>query len=79
MFKNKWAAILNQCSRDLMILIIERYKEEVTLLREEVDKMQESFKTQCSTEQFDMKIQELETNLKDFEARTKEIKIKKFQ
>lgn len=60
-----------------MLLIIEKSKEEVILLREEIDKMEESSKTQCSTEQFDKKVQELETNLTEFEMKTKEIKIKK--
>lgn len=54
-FKNKWAAILNQCSRDLMLLIIEKSKEQTATLKEEIDKLQEKFKTQCSSEQYEKK------------------------
>lgn len=78
-FKNRWAAILNQCSRDLMILIIEKSKEETANLKEEITKMQEEFKTTCTTEVYDKKIQELESSLREFTAKTKEIKLKKFQ
>lgn len=37
-YKCKWAAILNQCSCDLMLLIIQRSKEEVAHLKDEIEK-----------------------------------------
>lgn len=77
-FKIKWASILNQCSRDLMLLIIDRSKEEVAKIKEETSKLQVAFQSQCTSEIFDKKIQEMENSLKDFERKTKEIKIKKY-
>lgn len=78
-FKSRWAAILNQCSRDLMLLIIERTKEEVEKIKEEVTSIQEGFKAQLPESNYDKKLADLESIVKDFETQTKQIKIKKFR
>lgn len=54
-FKVKWALILNQCSRDLTLLIIDQCKQEVTKLKEDILKIQSAFQTQCSQEIYDKK------------------------
>lgn len=77
-FKIKWASILNQCSRDLMLLIIDRSKQEVTKIKEEISKVQSVFQSQYDQEGFDKKIQEIEASLKEFERKTKDIKVKKY-
>lgn len=78
-FKSRWVAILNQCSRDLMLLIIEKKKEEVNIIKQEVSNLQEGFKAQLTEPIYDKKIMELEKLVKDFELKTKEIKIKKLK
>lgn len=64
-----------------MLLLIERLREEVVHLKEEIEKLQNAFRPQCSTEIFDKKIQEMEQGLKEFEGKKKiqEIKVQKFQ
>lgn len=77
-FKIKWASILNQCSRDLMLLIIDKSKQEVAKIKEETLKMQTVFQSQYDQEGFDKKMQEMEISLKEFQHKTKDIKIRKY-
>lgn len=79
LFKSRWAAVLNQCSRDLMLLIIDRTKEEVEKIKKETTTLQENFKTQVTDNIFNKKLEELEKSVKEFELKTKEIKVKKFR
>lgn len=58
LFKRRWAVILNQCSWDLMLLIIEKSK--VEKIKCEVITIQESFKTQMSEPNWDRKLADLE-------------------
>lgn len=52
-FKSRWVATLNQCSRDLMLLIIERSREKVTKIKEEIKTIQEGYKSLCHEDQFE--------------------------
>lgn len=62
-----------------MLLIIDKTKEEVEKIKLEVTNIQESLKPQMTETILDQKMTELEKIVKDFESKTKEIKIKKFR
>ncbi|XP_054850045.1 vomeronasal type-2 receptor 26-like [Eublepharis macularius] len=76
-FKKRWASILNKCSFDLMLLLIERIAQE----KEEVDKGIEDLKTQLksdySEEDFKKKLEETNRLIRDCEIRLKDLKMRK--
>lgn len=39
-FKNKWEAILNKCSYDLMLLLIEEANKDTEILKIEIEQLQ---------------------------------------
>lgn len=61
---------------DLMLLLISKSKQEVTKIIAETSKVEEELKSTCASVVFDSRLQELEKCVRDFEAQTREIKIK---
>lgn len=78
-FRQKWEAILNKCSSDLMLLIIEEAKKQKELLQADIAEI----KSKIAASQEDHMKTSLEEKLsKDMEALTKklkELKLKKYK
>lgn len=49
-FKNKWEAILNKCSKDLMLLLIEEAKKERTELCNRIEEVKQTLMSRDSSE-----------------------------
>lgn len=61
-----------------MLLVIEQTKVETDTIQKEIDELQESLKSSASTDVFEPKLNEVQTEIKSFESKIKELKIKKF-
>lgn len=50
-FKTKWEAILNKCSQDLMLLLIEESITTSTMLEADIIELEDKIKQNCNNEQ----------------------------
>lgn len=80
-FKQKWMAILNKCSLDLMLLVTDESMSENTRISNEIAEVKNKLKqASTSIEVFSKKkMEELQEGLLVFEQKTKDVKIKKLE
>lgn len=79
-FRNKWIAILNKCSFDLILLIIEESLKDTEKLTQDIELLEDKLKKSSrEMESFNKKMEELRNKISSFESKTKETKIKKLQ
>lgn len=79
-FKEKWIAILNKCSYDLMLLLIEESLTETNKLTQEIVTLEENLKKSSNEiETFDKNLKDLKNKISGFENKIRETKIKKLQ
>lgn len=78
-FRRKWVGILNKCSSDLMLLIIQTSKQECEKIQTEVDAFEQTLKNSCPPAAFDNQMEKLESSVRTSENKLKELKIKKFK
>lgn len=78
-FREQWEGILNKCSLDLILLIIEQTKKEKEKLQAKMDELKRQL-TQASNESQQSSFEnELKTNLDKFAMELKEYKLSKFR
>ena len=78
-FRNKWASILNKCSFDLMLLIIEQSNTEIKKINEKLEALQPSLTQPTMTQQFSKRMETLDHDLTMYHDNLKALKIKKFK
>lgn len=79
-FRMKWMAILNKCSYDLMLLVIEESSKEISEIGKEIENMETKIKSvNIEAAALNKKLEEIDNKVKNFEKQLKEIKIKKIQ
>ena len=74
-FKDRWFAILNKCSMDLMILLIETSKSETAQLDKEIKELEDKMRPSFNTSEFSTKKENLD---KDIAQQLNELKLTKF-
>lgn len=65
-FKNKWEAILNKCSFDLMLLLIEEANKDKEILKSEIDQLQRNIALSEDRENITKLELKLKEDLKQF-------------
>lgn len=78
-FCTKWIAILNKCAYDLMLLIIEHSKSTVITTNNEIDTLLNNLQEQTAPDLFEEKLNQIKSDLKNFEKKMKENKLRKFE
>lgn len=77
-FLRKWSEILNKCSLDLMLLIIEQVTADVKETHENIVSLEEQIKTTPHVD-FDSLRVSIETSMKKYSDNLKEIKLRKYK
>lgn len=77
-FCEKWVAILNKCSADLMLLLIEKSSETIENLKTDLENSLTTLQAKYTKEEFDSKLKETEDAINAFMAKTKDLKMRKF-
>lgn len=78
-FKSKWEKILNKCSMDLTLLIIEQTKKEAEKVKTELQEIKTTLKTKMNKPDFTTMESAFKEELMKFEEELKAYKIKKYQ
>lgn len=78
-FCKKWCEVLNKCSLDLMLLIIEHVNGELTTTREEVSQLEKDFKTKFGAQQFKDMDKQCDAILKSYQTELQEMKLHKYR
>lgn len=78
-FISRWCAILNKCSLDLMILIVETSNQEIGHIRTELDSSLTTVKGKVTDEDFQNKSSSLQDSINKLKEEVKVYKFKKFQ
>lgn len=77
-FLQKWKAILNQCSTDLMLLIMEYSMETVSETEKEISTLESKLQSETDTATFDNKSKKIK-EVTALERHLKEFKIRKYK
>lgn len=77
-FCEKWISIINKCSTNLMLLLIDRSTEIIEQLKTDVDKTETNVKEKYTEDEFKTKIKEAEDAIATFSGKICEFKIRKF-
>lgn len=78
-FCKKWCAILNKCSLDLMLLVIQYAKDEQNKTKTELDLLRNEMKEKISIEHFQQTEEKCAKTIELFEKRTLEMKMQKYK
>lgn len=78
-FREKWEAILNKCSFDLILLIIEQTKKEKENVQARMNELKTQMTQASNASQQSSFEDELKTSLEKFTMELKEYKLKKFR
>lgn len=78
-FKNKWEAILNKCSFDLMLLLIEEAKKDREALKGEIEDLQKTIAQYEDCEHIKQLELKLKEDLQQFTQKLKQEKLRKFK
>lgn len=78
-FCARWMAILNKCSYDLMLLVIEQSMAVVENTTGEIETLTENLKGKTETNEFDDKRKQLTSELESLEKKLKDTKIRKLE
>lgn len=78
-FLQKWEQVLNKCSLDLTLLIIDQTKLEAKQVNAEVLTIRESIQTKIDTNEFKTMELKIKEELGNFERELKAYKIKKYE
>lgn len=78
-FMHKWELILNKCSLDLMLLIIEKTKSEQAKQKTEVKRVEDELKSKASSETFAEITERISTALNGFVKELQTYKMKKYE
>lgn len=79
-FCDKWVSIVNKCSYDLMLLVIEHAMSEVNVTNTEITRIEGQIQNDINNEErFNNKIKELQEEMKIFESKVKEYKLRKLE
>lgn len=77
-FCEKWVSILNKCSSDLMLLLIEKSSETISTLKSNLDNSLSFLKDKFTVDKFVAKMKETEDLISVFAAKIKDFKLRKF-
>ncbi|OCT74496.1 hypothetical protein XELAEV_18033476mg [Xenopus laevis] len=77
-FKNKWEAILNKCSMDIMLLMMERLQKEMPSLTAKIEDAERKTRAAVPAEQFQAVQPKLEESLRHFRLKLEARKRGKF-
>ncbi|XP_029471450.1 serine/threonine-protein phosphatase 6 regulatory subunit 2 isoform X2 [Rhinatrema bivittatum] len=77
-FIDRWNAILNNCSRNLMLLIIETAKKSAAVLRNEVDKKITALEKKTIAAVFEVQLEDFNKQMELFKNKVRKIKVRKF-
>lgn len=78
-FMQKWEQILNKCSLDLMLLVIEKTKSEQVKLSAEVKRVEDELKSKTSADAFTGITERISTALSGFVKELQAYKINKYE
>lgn len=78
-FCKKWCAILNKCSLDLMLLVIQYAKDEQNKVKTELDGLHNEMKEKISIEQLQETEAKCAKTIETFEKKTLEMKMQKYK
>lgn len=78
-FMSKWEHILNKCSLDLILLIIEKTKAEQHKLKIEVKRVEDEVKSKVSEEKFAEVTDKISSSLSNFMKDLQTYKIRKYE
>lgn len=78
-FRDKWEAILNKCSLDLILLIIEQTKKEKEKIQEEINDLRKQISQAYNAPQHASTENQLKESLEKFTLELKQYKLKKFK
>ncbi len=76
---NKWEQILNKCSLDLMLPIVEKTKAEKEKTDADIKLLESQIAAQVNTEEFNTITNNITSSLKSFEKELQSYKLKKFE
>ncbi|OCT93796.1 hypothetical protein XELAEV_18011467mg [Xenopus laevis] len=77
-FKNRWEAILNKCSFDIMLLIMDRLQQETPVIMLKVEEAERKIRATVSAEQFQAAQSKLDESLRHFRLKLESRKRGKF-
>lgn len=78
-FKQKWEAVLNKCSLDLILLLIEEAKTHKSGLQEEIKNLESKICLLHNQDQINTQIKKLEEDMAKFTDNLRKIKISKLR
>lgn len=78
-FRNKWEAILNKCSFDLMLLLIEESKKDREALKSEIEDLQKTVAQHEDQEHLKNLEKKMKEDLEQFTQKLKQEKIRNFK
>ncbi|OCT89603.1 hypothetical protein XELAEV_18018221mg [Xenopus laevis] len=77
-FKNRWEAILNKCSFDIMLLIMDRLQQETPVITLKAEEAERKIRAAVSAEQFQAAQAKLDESLRHFRLKLESRKRGKF-
>ena len=78
-FCKKWCEILNHCSKDLMLLIIEHTKSEIPAAKTAIETLLDEAKNICDKSAIDTLLAETQAEVEKFQSDLHDMKIWKFR
>lgn len=78
-FCKKWCAILNKCSLDLMLLVIENENEKLLNIRKDLDKLTKDMKDTLSLEKFKDIIEDCDRKIEKYKCELERHKMSKYR
>lgn len=78
LFMTRWTEILNKCSLDLMLLIIEQVKKESEKMQSEIKQIEEALKTKCGPD-FTRIDESLKRNVQEYREKLQQLKLSKYK
>lgn len=78
-FCKKWCAILNKCSLDLMLLVIENENDKMENVRTEIDTLRKEMSEVLPAEKFKSIIKDCEEKIQTYKRELEQHKMKKYR
>lgn len=78
-FLQKWKAILNQCSTDLMLLIIEQAVQTASCNQKEISELETKLQMETDSTTYESKINKIKEEVDKLEHNLKEFKLRKYK
>lgn len=78
-FTERWYAILNKCSLDLILLIIEELSNILTELSKEIQETKQAMTQSMSTDELNKTLEDINNQLKQHQQEINDRKIRKYR